>query len=69
MKIEFTKGSTFKLPTHCLSLTRGENDNFYAACFDGGIYSLPRIRWGKPEKLARHDNYACLLYTSDAADE
>lgn len=58
MKIEFTKGSTFKLPTHCLSLTRGENDNFYAACFDGGIYSLPRIRWGKPEKLALHDNYA-----------
>ena len=58
MKVDISKSSSFKLPTHCLSLARGEDNQFYAACFDGGIYALPQIRWSKPNKLAEHRNYA-----------
>ena len=58
MKVEIAKSTSFKLPTHCLSLARGEDNRFYAACFDGGIYSLPQIRWSRPVKLAEHQNYA-----------
>jgi len=58
MKIELKKGPTFKMPTHCLSLARDDEDHFFASCFDGGIYALPGSRWKKLEKLAQHQNYA-----------
>ncbi|MEC9055129.1 MAG: WD40 repeat domain-containing protein, partial [Verrucomicrobiota bacterium] len=58
MKVELKKGATLKMPTHCLSLARGEGNQFYASCFDGGIYSVPGTRWKKPVRLAEHQNYA-----------
>ena len=69
MKVEIAKSTSFKLPTHCLSLARGEDNRFYAACFDGGIYSLPQIRWSKPVKLAEHKNYASGVNWSPANRE
>ena len=69
MKVEITKSTTFKLPSHCLSLARGENNHFYAACFDGGIYSLPLLRWGRPERIAQHQNYASGVNWSSANRE
>ena len=69
MKVEITKSTSFKLPTHCLSLARGEDNRFYAACFDGGIYSLPQIRWSRPVKLAEHQNYASGVNWSPANRE
>ena len=69
MKVEIAKSNSFKLPTHCLSLARGADNRFYAACFDGGIYSLPQIRWSKPVKLAEHKNYASGVNWSPANRE
>ena len=67
MKVELKKGATLKMPTHCLSLARGESDQFYASCFDGGIYSVPKTRWKKPVMLAEHQNYASGVNWSPAA--
>ena len=50
MRVELKKGATLKMPTHCLSLARGEGNQFYASCFDGGIYSVPDTRWEKARK-------------------
>lgn len=58
MKVELKKGRTIKAPTHCLSLTWGENDQLYASCLDGGIYALDRDGKKDAEKLAQHESYA-----------
>ena len=58
MKVEIKSDKSVTLPTHCLSLARGEGDEFFASCFDGGIYAVPGSRWKKAEKLAQHENYA-----------
>ncbi|MDE0596205.1 MAG: hypothetical protein OSB65_13260, partial [Roseibacillus sp.] len=58
MKVEFKEAPTLKVPTHCLSLTRGEGDHLYAACFNGGIYAVDHAGKEPPQELARHDSYA-----------
>ena len=58
MKVELKEKRTIKLPTHCLSLTRGGDGELFAACLDGGIYAVPGSRWKKAEKLAQHESYA-----------
>ena len=48
------------LPTHCLSLARGEDEKLYAACFDGGIYAVhgDSDKKDRHRLLTRHDNFA-----------
>lgn len=54
-----------KLPSHCHDLTVGEAGQLFAACFDGGIYSLD-LGGGNHEKIAQHDNYASGVHWSGA---
>ena len=57
MKVEIKKKGSLKLPTHCLALTRGEGEQLFAACLDGGIYAVDAKK-RRSELLTRHDSYA-----------
>jgi len=54
-----------KLASHCHDLCSGPGGGLFAACFDGGIYSLDTAG-GKHEKVAQHDNYASGVHWSAA---
>lgn len=58
MKVEIKKGLTRNVPTHCLSITRGEGEQLYAACLDGGIYEINPSPKEAPRKLAQHESFA-----------
>ncbi|MDC0201385.1 hypothetical protein OAK04_03220 [Verrucomicrobia bacterium] len=55
MKVEIKKKGEIKLPSHCLSIARGSDENLYAACVGGGVYSLDNK--GNKNKITGHDNF------------
>jgi WD40 repeat protein len=55
MKVEIKKKKEIKLPSHCLSITRGPDSQLYAACVDGGVYLLDKK--DKKDKIVSHDNF------------
>ncbi len=57
MKVELKEKDTLKLPTHCLSLARGEGEQLYAACLDGGVYAVD-LEGKSHQLLANHESYA-----------
>ncbi len=55
MKVEIKKKEEIKLPAHCLSIARGSDENLYASCVDGRVYSLDKK--GHRNEITRHDNF------------
>ncbi|MEM7010461.1 MAG: hypothetical protein AAF585_03155 [Verrucomicrobiota bacterium] len=66
MKVELKGQGELKLPSHCLSLTRGAGDQLFTACLDGGIYAVDAEAKTYHE-IARHDNFASGVNWSAAA--
>lgn len=56
---------THKLPSHCHDLCSAPGGKLFAACFDGGIYSLD-LAGDKHRQIAAHDNYASSVNWSAA---
>jgi len=55
MKVEIKKKTEIKLPSHCLSIAPGPDERLYAACVDGGVYSLDKK--GHQDKIISHGNF------------
>ena len=68
MKVQLKEKAVLKLPTHCLALARGAGEQLFAACLDGGIYSVD-IAGRKHEKIAQHESYASGVNWSPAAGQ
>ena len=65
MKVEIKKKEEIKVPAHCLSIARGSDENLYAACVDGGVYSLDKK--GNKNEITRHDNFVSGVNVSNGS--